>query len=653
MASFNNYKYVFTPLKVGHTTFKNRIEFSPLVCDFTDSVGQPTDGYIDFVERQAESGVAIVHLGATPVNLCNAFDAKATIDVTDERKISGLVNIAEAAHRHGAKISVELVHAGRGAHPTLTKGDWAVAPSVFTIPGRFPYVRQMDNRDIDAVIADYVDCATRLKRCGFDAVLIHGAHGNLIAQFLSPMTNTRMDEWGGTPERRRRFPLKLLKAVREAVGRDFVVELRISGDEIIEGGMRTPEVIDFLKEAQEYIDLVNVSAGLIVEPRGQFYCMPPYYRPRGANVPYAKMVKADKDIHIPVSVVGGITTTDMAEELIASGAVDMVAIARALLADPDMLNKSYRGKPEFARPCLRCWNCMDAYGTHIHCAVNPSLARNYRYSKPWASAIKKKVIVVGGGVAGTEAARTLSLRGHETILFEKTDKLGGILKDVCSLPFKDDMKFYTDWIRRDTAACSIDIRLCTEATPELVMAEKPDAIIVAVGSVPLRPNVPGLNEPYVHNVLDVDSGRVVFPKSSKIVVLGGGLSGCESALALAMDGHAVTVLDRLSVEAFAQGTHYLTRNFLMYLLSENGVMLVGDCLVKSVKDHNVEVEGRDWNTHVYEADAVVEAFGMKPNSTVADRFKELIPDVYFIGDCVNVGNITNANFTAYDRACNI
>jgi 2,4-dienoyl-CoA reductase-like NADH-dependent reductase (Old Yellow Enzyme family)/thioredoxin reductase len=653
MASFNNYKHVFTPLKVGNTTYKSRVEFSPLVCDLTNSLGEPTQDYIDFVERQAESGVAVVHLGATPVDHLNAFDAKATIDVTDEGKIAGLVMIAEAAHRHGAKISVELVHAGRGAHPELTTTEYAIAPSNFSIPERFPYIKEMDNKDVDNVIASYIDTITRLQRCGFDGVLIHGAHGNLIAQFLSPMTNTRTDEWGGSPERRRRFPLKLLKAVREAVGDDFILELRISGDEIVEDGMRTPEVIDFLRLAQEYINLVNVSAGLIVETRGQFYCMPPYYRKRGANVPYARQIKTDPQIHIPVSVVGGITTVQMADDLIAEGAVDMVCIARALLADPNLLNKSYRGKPEDARPCLRCWNCMDSYGTHIHCAVNPSLARNYKYSKVWKADEKKKVVVIGGGVAGTEAARTLIKRGHDVVLFEKTDRLGGLLNDVNKLPFKDDMLFYTEWIQHMTAISGADIRFNTEATPQLVLAENPDAIIVAVGSVPAHPPVPGIDEPYVHNVLEVDSGRTTFPAGSNIVICGGGLSGCESALALAMEGNKVKVVDMIPVCDFATGTHYMTRNFLMHLLAENGVELIDNSIVRNIKDHKVEIEGKDWRYKSLEADYVVEAFGMKKNSEVAEQFFELIPDVYFIGDCAEVKSITNANFTAYDRCSNI
>jgi 2,4-dienoyl-CoA reductase-like NADH-dependent reductase (Old Yellow Enzyme family)/thioredoxin reductase len=653
MASFNNFKHVFTPLKVGTTTFRSRVEFSPMVCDMTISTGEPTQGYIDFVERQAESGVAIIHLGATPVDKLNSVDYRAEIDVTDELKIAGLVMMVEAAHRHGAKLSVELVHAGRGADAELITTPYAIAPSNFTIPGRCKYVKEMDQHDIENVIASYVDCATRLKRCGFDGVLIHGAHGNLIAQFLSPMTNTRADMWGGSPERRRRFPLALLKAVREAVGPDFIVELRISGDEIVPEGMRTPEVIDFLKEAQEYIDLVNVSAGLIVETRGQFYSMPPYFRPRGSNVPYARAIKECEDIHIPVSVAGGITTAEMADKIIEEGSADMVSVARALLADPDMLNKSWRGQPEKARPCLRCWMCAGGYGTHIHCAVNPQLARTGRYAKPRPAEKKKKVVVVGGGVAGTQAARTLAEKGHDVVLFEKSDALGGLLKDISCLPFKDDMLFYTEWLQRETLCCGADIRFNTEATAENVMAEKPDAIVVAVGAVPARPPIPGLDGENVHNVLDVDSGRVKFPCDSEIVVLGGGLSGCESALALAMEGNAVTVVDMIPTDDFASGGHDLARNMLMQLLKDKGVTLIGENLVISVADGKVEIEDKNWKTRRLEADYIVEAFGMKPNADTADRFFELIPDVYYVGDCAQVKNIMNANFTAYDRSCNI
>ncbi|MDR2502479.1 MAG: FAD-dependent oxidoreductase [Oscillospiraceae bacterium] len=653
MASFNRYKYLFSPLAVGKRTFKSRVEFAPMVCDMTDGGGEATEGYVDFVERQAESGVAIIHLGATPVDDVAAADYRSELCVTDESKIAHLVRLVEAAHRHGALLSVELVHAGRGADQELLNTDRALAPSNFTIPGRARYIKEMDQHDIEQVIDAYVDCAARVKRCGFDGVLIHGAHGNLIAQFLSPMTNHRTDMYGGSLENRARFPLMLLSAVREAVGDDFIIELRISGDEIVDEGMRTGEVIEFLKLAQEYIDLVNVSAGLIVETRGQFYSMPPYFRPRGSNVPFAREIKACGDIKIPISVVGGIMTAEMAEEIIADGSADMVAMARALLADPDMLRNAYRGAEERSRPCLRCWSCAEGYGTHIHCAVNPQLARTYRYSRPWRAEVPKKVVVVGGGVAGCQAAMTLTKRGHAVVLFEKNAALGGLLRDVNKLPFKDDMLRYTQWLERETMSCGADIRLGAAADAQSVMAENPDAIIVAVGSVPGRPAIPGIDAENVFNVLEIDSGRVKIAPGARVVVCGGGLSGCESALALAMEGCAVTVVDMIPVADFANGAHDLTRNMLLHLLRENGVELIGEHIVRSIGDGRVAVEGRDWKFKALDADVVVEAFGMTSNAEMRDQFFELIPDVYYVGDCAEPKNILRANFTAYDRALNI
>jgi 2,4-dienoyl-CoA reductase-like NADH-dependent reductase (Old Yellow Enzyme family)/thioredoxin reductase len=652
MATFNNYKHLFTPIEVGRTVFKSRVEFAPMVCDMTDGNGEATQGYVDFVEKQAESGVAIIHLGATPVDGVAAADYRAELCVTDENRIAHLVLLAEAAHRHGAKLSVELVHAGRGADPALIKSPEALAPSNFPIPGRHPYIKEMDQRDIEQVIAAYVDCSARLKRCGFDGVLIHGAHGNLIAQFLSPYVNHRTDIYGGSFENRCRFPLMLLEAVREEVGRDFIVELRISGDEIIPEGMRNAEVIEFLKLAQEHIDIVNVSAGLIVETRGQFYSMPPYFRERGANVPFARAIKQCPDITIPVSVVGGITTPDFAERIIDEGSADLVAMARGLLADPDALAKSYRGRDGEIRPCLRCWGCAGGYGTHIHCAVNPRLARTYRYSRPWPADRKKKVAVVGGGVAGTQAARTLTEKGHSVVLFEKGPRLGGLLNDINKLSFKDDLLRYTEWLQRETERCGAEIRLNTEAGAENVMALQPDAIIVAVGSRPARPPIPGIDGERVYNVLDVDSGRVRVPGGSRVVVCGGGLSGCESALELALGGSRVTVVDMIPVEGFAAGAHDLTRNMLLYLLRENGVELIGDSIVREIGT-SVKIESKDWSYRELAADYIVEAFGMRKNQPVADLFFELTPDVYYVGDCLEVSNIMHANFTAYDRSCNI
>lgn len=649
MPSFNNYTHVFTPLQVGRTVVKNRIEYAPMVCNFTNSLGEPTQRYVDFVEEQAATGVALIHLGATPVNWETAADYPAELDVTSDLKLHCLGLLAEAAHTHGAKLSCELVHAGRGVDGKLIKTEWGLAPTSLPIPGKYPYIKEMDQRDIEKTVADYADCANRLYRSGFDGVLIHGAHGNLIAQFLSPMTNHRTDLYGGSFENRCRFPLMVLKAVREAMGPESIVELRISGDEMLPGGMKIDEVIEFLKVAQEHIDLVTVSAGLIVDERAFFYTMPPYYHPRGANVPLARAVKQSPHIHIPVSVVGGITV-DMAEQIIAEGSADMVAIARALLADPDMLKKCYRGKPGEVRTCLRCWGCAGFF-SHVQCAINPQLGRTEKYRTVHRADVKKKVVVVGGGIAGTQAARTLVERGHKVVLFEKSGTLGGLLNDINKLPFKDDLLRYTGWIIDTTMKCGADIRLNTEATPEAVMAEKPDAIVVAVGSSPARPPIPGLDNENVCSVLDVDSGRKKV--SGKVVVCGGGVSGCESALALAMEGCEVTVVDMIPADRFAMDITHITRVMLLTLMSKHNVRLIGDHLIRSIDRDGVHIEGRDWEYTTLEADYVVEALGMKSNRSLADSFVELMPDVYVVGDAYEVKSIKGANLTAYDCCCNI
>ncbi|MBN2061360.1 MAG: FAD-dependent oxidoreductase [Deltaproteobacteria bacterium] len=650
MKSFNSFEHVFTPLKVGGTTLKNRIEFAPMVCDFTNSLGEATQRYVDFVEAQAATGVALIHLGATPVDWVTAPDFPNELDVTDDSKMANLRLLSEAAHIHGAKLSCELVHAGRGVDGRLIRAEWGFAPTSLPISGRYRYIKEMDQKDIENVIASFADCSSRLCNCSFDGVLIHGAHGNLISQFLSPYSNRRSDIYGGSFENRCRFPLTLLREVRNAVRPDFIVEMRVSGDEYIPGGMKIDDVIEFLKLAQQYIDLVTISSGLIVDPDYHHYSMPSYYQKRGHNVHLARAVKQCPDIHIPVSVVGGLTV-DMAQEIIAGGGADMVAIARGLLADPDMIKKSYRGKPEEVRPCLRCWGCVETPSGHVECAVNPSLGRNQNYARVFKADEKKKVVVVGGGVAGCQAAQTLIKRGHDVVVFEKKAILGGKLNDINKIPYKEDLRTYTEWLINTTMDCGADIRLDKEATPELVMAENPDAIVVAVGSSPSCPPIPGIENDNVFNVLDVDSGRK--KPTGKVVVCGGGLSGCESAIALAMEGCEVTIVDVIKEEDFAGDMSFLTRYILLKKLRENNIKLIGDHIIRSVDKKGVLIEGKDWKYQTLEADYIVNALGMKSNKNLARSLGELIPDVYVVGDADEVKNIKYANYTAYNCCCNI
>ncbi len=370
-------------------------------------------------------------------------------------------------------------------------------------------------------------------------VMIHGAHGNLIGQFLSPLVNHRTDWYGGSLENRMRFPLQVIKAIREKCGRNINIEYRISGDEIIEGGQRLDEVLEFLKVAQKDIDIAHISAGLIVDTRYQQFTIPPYYMPHCHNVQYAEVAK--KVLDIPVTTVGSITTIAEAEEILASGKADIVG-----MADNNIVTKAYRGQEDTIRPCLRfiegCGNIF--FGKQIRCSVNPIIGRESRYKTIPKADVKKKVMVVGGGPAGMMATQTLIQRGHDVILFEKSGQLGGLLHEASALPFKGDLRRYLDWDIRTTMNCGADIRLNTEVTPKVIEEVNPDALVVALGSSVLVPNISGVDGSNVVTVTDVDTKKV--KTGQKVVVCGGGLSGMECALGLAMEGKDVTVVDMVS-----------------------------------------------------------------------------------------------------------
>jgi 2,4-dienoyl-CoA reductase-like NADH-dependent reductase (Old Yellow Enzyme family)/thioredoxin reductase len=639
----NKYPHVFSPLKVGPITLKNRIYFSPLVCNMVTANGEVTREYVDWVDMQARTGAAVVTLGATPVDLSCAADAPCELDITSDDKECGLMLLSEAAHIHGAKLSVELLHAGRAADPMLLKRPEALSASPMPVFGRPRLVKEMDRNDIDHAVRCFADCAKRLQRCGFDMVLIHAGHSNLLAQFLSPATNKRTDWYGGSFENRARFPLQVLKAVREAVGPGMAIDMRISGDEYVPGGMMIDEVIEFIKLAQEYIDIVHVSAGWIADCRSQFYTMPPYYRPKGCNVPLARAVKQCPDVRIPVITVGGIQTLEMAEKIVSEGSADVVAMARALLADPELVVKSYTGHPEDVRPCLRCWDCN--VPGHIRCAVNPALGRAGAYAKPVAAPRKKKAVVVGGGPAGMTAARTLRERGHDVVLFEKSDRLGGMLREIAALQFKEELRDYTAWAVRTTMACGADVRLNTAATPELVRAENPDVVFIAAGGKMAAPSVPGIDKPLVKGVLDVDNRRCSVGDS--VVVCGGGVSGLECALSLALDGKKVTVVDQLETDDFAKGMASITRTMLMTLLEDNGVTLLGGRRVIEFRDDGVVVQDRDWQYAFLPSDTAVAAFGVVQGLEPVRELCAIVPETYVVGDCASPGKLFDANNGAY------
>ncbi|MGI5971886.1 MAG: hypothetical protein ACOX7P_09215, partial [Oscillospiraceae bacterium] len=396
------YPNLFSPLKVGPITLKNRLSFSPMVCNKCTLDGEVTDEMVEFIYNQAATGVSYVTIGDTQIDKETGGCFLAELDVTSERCLPGLRRLAEAARFGGASLSVELSHSGRGAHDDLITKP-AFAPSAIPMSGCAKNPRAATQEDIDFLIGRFVECADRVRRAGFPMVMIHCAHNNMLGQWLSPLSNVREDEYGGSAENRMRLPLRVLRSVREKLGDSMAIEVRVSAEEVTPGGIEFSEALEFMERAQEYCDIIHVSRGIIYN-REAVWTLPTYLKPEALNLEFA--AEAKKHLRVPVTTVGNFTSLALAEQAIADGKADIVAMARFHLADFEGVKKSLAGRADSVRPCLRCHRgCIDnsATGDAIHCSVNATLGFEslLRSQKPISSG--KRVIVVGGGPAGLEA----------------------------------------------------------------------------------------------------------------------------------------------------------------------------------------------------------------------------------------------------------
>jgi NADPH-dependent 2,4-dienoyl-CoA reductase/sulfur reductase-like enzyme len=482
-------------------------------------------------------------------------------------------------------------------------------------------------------------------------VMIHGAHGNLLSSFLSPVFNRRTDRYGGSPENRMRFPLELLKAVRESIGNTMQIEYRISGYEYLEGSPTVPDIVAFLKEAQRYIDLVNISGGLLIDPSYVVYTIPGYYMPHFMNLKYAAEIK--KHLDIPVATVGGITTIDEAEQVLAAGQADIVAMAKSLIADQDLVTKARRGKAAEIRPCLRCLYCLSGpkEGSPTRCAVNPRAGREVKYRFTPRANVKKKVMVIGGGPAGMMAAQTAVLRGHEVVLYEQSAGLGGRLYESSAMECKDGFRRYLKWDIDATLNCGARVVLNSRATPATIEAEKPDVLIIAVGAGHSRPPIEGIDLPQVINVSDADLKRKSI--GQWVVVCGGGMSGTECALEMAKAERKVTLVDLLPQEELCRDAFELIRISIMKHIAESGIETCYQSRVKRITPEGVEIAGKDGQARLIKADTVVTAFGMTPNAKAISELTDLVPETYVIGDASQPGNIAHANMDAFNVAVEV
>ncbi|MEJ2111752.1 MAG: FAD-dependent oxidoreductase, partial [Acidobacteriota bacterium] len=504
--------------------------------------------------------------------------------------------------------------------------------------------------ELQSFVEDYATAARHVLEADGDMVLIHGAHCQLPALLFSKVFNKRSDRYGPQSfENRCRFAVEVRDAIRAEVGDRLAIEYRISAVDMVPGSPGIGEVIEFAKVIQDKIDLLHISRGNLAINKLTPFILPPAYMDHGINIEYAAQFK--KALDVPVSVVGAVTL-DQAEEAIASGKADMVALCRQIIADPETVNKLERGQAEEIRPCIRCNTCISRshFGSKPpRCAVNPQFGREQDYANRPAPFKRKKVVVVGGGPAGMEAARTLDARGHEVVLLEKSRDLGGLLVRACKAPLKSDLKQYLDWsIGMTLRHRNIDLRTGVAASKEIILTENPDALILAMGGKPVIPELTCKDESKVVWVGDIDSDNVRI--GDNVLVAGAGLTGCETALRFLRAGKKVTLIDMLPLGELGSGSSHINAYALFNILEEYDLDLKTETeLVDVTQDFAVLLHNGKENR--LEFDTVVLSLGTMVDTEAVDHMRSAVAECYVVGNSNGkAGTVWNATTSAYDAA---
>ena len=624
---------LFEPFKIGTTELKNRIVMPPMATNFSAEDGSVTKRLKNYYVERARGSVGLIIVEGAYVEPRGKGSVR-QLAVDHDNKIPGLRELAMAVHANGAKVALQLFHGGRQSHSSII-GTQPVSPSEVYCRLTRETPRALAVKEIKDVVEAFAEAARRTKEAGFDAVEIHGAHGYLINQFLSPLTNKRTDQYGGDVKGRTRFLLEILERVREKVGSGYPVLCRINGDDYIEGGITLEEAKAIAKMLEAGgVDALHISGGIYDSPVP--VTTAPMVLPRGHMVHLAAGIKGV--VNVPVIAVGRINDPELAEEILQQGKADLVSMGRALLADPYLPKKAAAGALDEINRCTACDECISRlfFNEEIACSVNAALGREEEYRIEKAE-VAKRVLVVGGGPAGMEAARVSALRGHEVILYEKSDRLGGQLNLAAVPPHKEEIKNVIAYLEPQIRKLGVKIILEKEVTPSLVEKIKPDVVFIATGSVPIIPENLEVKGGNIVTANDVLAG--VASVGERVVVVGGGMVGAETAEFLAERGKKVTVLEmlgRIGVDMVPMVIMLLYRR-----LKELGVVMLTNAKVEEIREDGVVYE-KDGKKQTVEADSVVLAMGSKPNIGLMKALEGRVAELYAIGDAKELGNVLNA-----------
>ena len=644
------YPNLCRPITIGGVTFRNRMFSAPMGgTDITNDgcIGPKSTA---FYELRGKGGAGAVTVSECMVHPETDGSHAYHLDTGILNSLAAATYTADAIRRHGASPSLELSHSGMYAGTYMTDksrqksmNQWG--PSNTTRSDGVE-VKALTKSKMEEIAAAYGNVAGLAKRAGFEMIMIHGGHGWLLNQFFSPYFNQRTDEYGGSLENRCRFAIDVLKSVRQAVGPKFPIEFRMSGSELFDDGYDLEEGIRIAQQIEPYIDLLHVSAGTYQRGFGDTH--PSMFKEHGCNVYLAAEIK--KHISIPVATIGGLNSPKQMEEIIAEGKADVVYMARALLADPFLPRKVSENREEEIVKCLRCFTCMAerAATSTRRCTVNPLIGREMEGVEILPAPVKKKVLVAGGGPGGLYAAYTAARRGHKVILCEKEGELGGILKSEQALPFKHEMYELAGTYAQMAKQAGVEIRLNTEVTKEYVEKEQAEALIIAVGSSPLIPPIPGLDGENV--VIVNDYYRKKDQIREQVVILGGGLAGCECAVHLGMEGknvHLVEMRDTLAPDANVRHRPLLLKEVEKYATVHT------NCKGLEVTANGVLCEHKQDGKQFVPGTSVICALGQQSRTETVEELRDAAPYTAVIGDAAKVSTITNAVYWGYHAALDI
>ncbi len=626
-----NLKMMFSPLKMGPVEIKNRFIVSPMVMNFCTADGMCTERFIAYHEEKAKGGWGLIiteDFAVTPRGKGYEF----LPGFWNDDQIEGYKELTRRVHKYGTKIYAQIYHAGRQTSQKII-GCQPESASAIECPDMKEIPRELTVEEIKEIITAFGDAALRAKKAGFDGVMIHGAHGYLINQFLSSYSNKRTDEYGGCFTNRVKFLMEIIKDVRSKVGDDFGVDLKLSGSERVPEGMTILDTMTVARMAEEAgVDSINISSGVYAS--GYTQVQPAVY---GHGWLLDDAAKVKEIVNIPVTVVGRVNDALYAETILKTGKVDAVYMGRASLADPAMPNKVKAGDMEGVVRCIACLQgCVGRIGAGLdaRCMVNPRMGCESEFNLDPVEN-KKTVWVAGGGPAGAEAAIVAAEKGHKVVLFEKGEKLGGSFNAAAVAPYKGEITTFVGWQRAMMNRLGVEIRLSTELTPELAKKEKPDTVIVATGSEVAKIPVKGIDLPFIRTAIEALNGKC--KAQGKIAIIGGGLVGGECALFLASHGNDITIFEFLpDVITKEPGS---IRRFVLRDYKDYGVKLNVNTKVVSINEDKTITYENESGIHTSAPfDEIFIGTGMKAVNTLEEALKDSGIEVLSVGDAKQAGD---------------